>query len=158
MKKIALIGLLIAGLHSAVAAEKMTNEGLLKVINEVAESVEQSGNTVQFAYQGLTLILIYDSNADRMRLVSPIIEAKDLQAGMLEKAMEANFHSALDARYATSDGIVWSVFIHPLSDLTPSFFKSAIRQVAIARATFGDQYTSGADILQCSLRTCHCAR
>jgi len=144
MKKIILLGLLITSMQTTLAEVAMTAPGLLSVINEVAEEVEVSGNTVQFTFQGVLMILIHDHNADRMRLVSPIIETKNLEAGMLEKAMEANFHSALDARYATADGSVWSVFIHPLSDLQASFFKSAIRQVATARVTFGDQYTSGA--------------
>ena len=130
--------------HPVKAAEDTSVEALLAVINEVAEEVVVEGNTVQFSFKGISMFLIHDQQADRMRLVAPIIETKDLEAGMLEKAMEANFHTALDARYATSEGIVWSVFIHPLSDLQPSFFKSAILQVATARVTFGDGYTSGA--------------
>ncbi len=144
MRTILIIGLILSGISAAHSAERMTSKALEEIINELSEDVKVEGNSVQFSFQGVSMFLIHDTNADRMRLVSPIIETKNLQAGMLEKAMEANFHTALDARYAISDGIVWSVFIHPLSDLQPSFFKSAILQVATARATFGDQYTSGA--------------
>ncbi len=31
--------------------------------------------------------------------------------------MIANFHTALDARYAISDGVIYAAFIHPLSSL-----------------------------------------
>ncbi len=35
--------------------------------------------------------------------------------------MQANFDTALDARYAIAKGALWSTFIHPLSDLLISF-------------------------------------
>lgn len=62
---------------------------------------------------------------------------------MMDRAMEANFHTALDARYATTHGQMWSVFIHPLASLDDDLFRSAIHQVAVAKMTFGDTYTSG---------------
>ncbi len=144
MKSSLMMVLLLAGLAAVKAQEKMTPELLQETIKALAEEVTAEGSTIQFSFKGVPMILIYDEQADRMRLVAPIIETKNLEEGMLEKAMEANYHSALDARYAISNDIVWSVFIHPLSDLRQSFFKSAILQVATARATFGDAYTSGA--------------
>ena len=145
MKKFILIGLLISGFSTLASAEEvMTPKILQDVITELAQEVKVDNNVIQFSYQGIEMILVYDTAADRMRMMSPIIATKDLQEGMLEKAMAANYHSALDARYAIFDEIVWSVFIHPLSDLKVSFFKSAVLQVATAKATFGNGYTSGA--------------
>ncbi len=144
MKSILMMVLLFTCSPAIMAQETMTPELLQETIKELAEEVSAEGNTIQFTFKGAPMVLIFDQNADRMRLVSPIIETKNLEEGMLEKAMEANYHTALDARYAISNDIVWSVFIHPLSDLRKSFFKSAILQVATARATFGDAYTSGA--------------
>ena len=57
--------------------------------------------------------------------------------------MEANFHSALDARYAISDGILWAAFIHPLQELTKDQVISAISQVYSTVQTFGTYYSSG---------------
>jgi len=129
----------------ADAKEIMMKPGqILNTIQEVGENVERDGNVVNFTYQKVPVILVYDENADRMRLISPIIEVKELEEGMLMKAMEANFHSTLDVRYAISKGIVWSAFIHPMSDLSDDLLRSAIQQVAIARVTFGKEYTSGA--------------
>ena len=57
--------------------------------------------------------------------------------------MKANFHTALDARYAISDGILWAAFIHPLKELTTEQVKSAITQVYSCARTFGTHYSGG---------------
>jgi len=116
---------------------------MLSVIHELGEQTEDNGNAIQFVYQGVGIMLVYDTHADRMRLIAPIVETDTLPDGVLMKAMQANFHSALDARYAISQGAAWAAFIHPLSDLSEQLFRSAIHQVAVARATFGEEYTSG---------------
>ncbi len=145
MKTALLIGFLMIGFSTITKAEgEMTPKILQDIITALANEVKVENNTIQFSYKGVEMILVYDMTADRMRMMTPIIATKNLQEGMLRKAMEANYHTALDARYAIFDEVVWSVFIHPLSDLKPSFFKSAILQVATARATFGSEYTSGA--------------
>ena len=89
------------------------------------------------------LMIVYDENADRMRIISPIADLKDISTEQLKLALEANFHTNLDSRYAISDGIVWSVFIHPLSDLSEELFISAINQTYNATMTFGNEYSSG---------------
>ena len=55
----------------------------------------------------------------------------------------ANYHSSLDARYAVSQGIVYSAFLHPLSTLADDQLASALRQVAALATTFGSTYSSG---------------
>lgn len=126
------------------AALAITPEAMINRILEVGQDVVQQGNIVNFRVQGIPLTLVFDENADRMRLVSPIVETKDVGDDVLVMAMEANFHSVLDARYAISNDIVWSAFMHPLADLSPALLDSAISQVAIAHASFGTEFTSGA--------------
>ena len=122
----------------------MTPEKMLATLNEIGVEVQVEGPVLRFMYEEVPLALVYDEQADRMRVVSGIMRVDDLQEGMLTKAMQANFHSVLDVRYAISDGVVWSAFIHPLSDLSDDLLRSAVHQVAVARVTFGTQYTSGA--------------
>ena len=98
---------------------------------------------MEFEFEGIGLALVYDENANRMRVISPICDQGECAADAVEKAMEANFHTALDARYALSRGVVWSAFIHPLSSLDEELLVSAIQQVATAKTTFGDDYSSG---------------
>ena len=116
---------------------------MLGLISRHGEIVARSGNAVEFSFQTVSITLIYDCDADRMRLLSPIKRKSDLGSGELDDAMQANFHSVLDARYCVYDDVVWSAFIHPLADLSDDLFVSAIEQVALANLTFGDQYTGG---------------
>ena len=58
--------------------------------------------------------------------------------------MAANFHTALDGRYATSEGVLYAAFIHPLSPLTEEELASALRQVAALARNFGTTYSSDA--------------
>ena len=60
----------------------------------------------------------------------------------LQAAMDANFHSALDVKYATSSGLMWAAFIHPLKELQQHQVLDAITQVYRAKRTFGTSYTS----------------
>jgi hypothetical protein len=59
-------------------------------------------------------------------------------------ALRANFHGALDLRYALSNEMIVVAFLHPLSALTREQIVSAIGQLASARETFGSTYSSGA--------------
>lgn len=84
-----------------------------------------------------------DEAANRMRIISAITDVDQLSGDQLFYALAANFHSALDARYAISDGLVYAAFIHPLSSLSVAELRSAISQVASAHRTFGATYSSG---------------
>ena len=131
--------ILIPGLSYGMTPEKMVEQVLA-----LGEDVVQDTNMVNFRYRGIDMMLVFDTNADRMRLVSPIVPVNKVGNDVLVTALEANFHSVLDVRYAISNDLVWSAFIHPLSDLSDKLLVSAINQVAIAHATFGGDYTSGA--------------
>ena len=58
--------------------------------------------------------------------------------------MQANFDTALDARYAIANGLVWGTFIHPLDSLTTRDFASGILQTKSLADTFGTTFSSGA--------------
>ncbi len=141
--KASVLSLLLFGALSVNAYADMNPDKLLKSIENYGESVESEGNLISFMYKGVNLYCVFDKNADRMRLVSPIVEVKNVPPEALIIALQANYHTVLDARYAIGDGIVYSAFIHPLSPLTEKELQSAIRQVSTAAHTFGDQYTSG---------------
>mgnify|MGYP000279780697 CR=1 FL=1 len=57
-------------------------------------------------------------------------------------ALVANFHSVLDVKYALSDEIIWSVYAHPLQELSELQVVDAIQQVYAAALTFGSSYSS----------------
>jgi len=96
---------------------------------------------VRFGEQSAQVVT--DEAADRMRVMVPITDASTLDKDQLYRIMQANFESALDARYAVAEGTVWSVFIHPLGALEEGELVSAIAQTFNAAQTFGSSYSSG---------------
>lgn len=129
---------------AATAQETMTQNRLHDLIVDIGTDVMISGNTVQFTINDVRLICISDSAADRMRILSPIIELSEIDGEQLLLALAANYHTVLDARYALSEGVIYAAYIHPLSSLSEGELLSAISQVATARITFGNEYSSGA--------------
>ena len=92
-----------------------------------------------------TMVILTDANADRMRLMMPIRafdpqKIEDLRLALI--VLHANYDRALDARYATQDGILWSVFIHPLQSLTADDLENGLNQVKTLRKNTGTTYTS----------------
>lgn len=143
MRKLVLLGILFSiSNHSVSNAQEMHPKKLYEVISKVADTLTANGQTIQFSYKERPLILVYDENANRMRIISPIIEAKELEEEQLLNMLVANFHSALDVKYALSDEIIWSVFLHPLRELSEWQVLDAISQVHAASLTFGSTYSS----------------
>ncbi len=124
--------------------QKMTAERLGTIVSAAGTAVKAYGGTAwEFTAGGVRLACICDPAHDRMRIIAPVASLSDVTAEQKDRMLEANFHSALDARYATSDGLVYAAFIHPLSPLQESEVRSAIQQVTTAARTFGDSYSSG---------------
>lgn len=120
----------------------MTVEGITDIVSKLAPDLQADGNFLQFTVGEVPMAIVVDPNADRMRIVAPIAEAKDYGVDALRILLEANYHSALDARYAISDGVVYAAFIHPLSPLTKDELISGISQVANLVLTYGTSFTS----------------
>jgi hypothetical protein len=117
---------------------------LLSMIAALDEDADIVDNGATFTIDGITVTLVFDVRADRMRLISGITSDEGLEQAQLHRLMQANFDSALDARYAIAQGTVWSTFIHPLSSLTQDDFISGIAQTVTLVKTFGTTFTSGA--------------
>jgi hypothetical protein len=79
---------------------------------------------------------------NRMRVLAPVGRLEALDAGILLRLLEANFSSALDARYALFRGTLWSVFLHPLESLTEPELQNALQQVVTLVKTTGTTYAS----------------
>ena len=126
----------------ALSAQNMTAERLKELITQEADSVQNQNNMVQFKFNDALLLCIYDENANRMRIISPIVERSALEEKDLLNILVANFHSALDVRYALSDEIIWSVYHHPLKQLSDEQVVDAIQQVYAAALTFGNTFSS----------------
>ena len=62
----------------------------------------------------------------------------------MQRLMQANFDSALDARYAIARGQVWGVFLHPFAELERDQLISGIAQTVNVAKSYGTLYSSGA--------------
>ena len=124
-------------------AQSMNNEQLGKIFNLLADTilVEEDGMW-QFLVIETPMMCITDEYNNRMRIVAPIKKVEEMEEGELTKCLEANFHTALDVKYAISEGIIWSVFIHPLKELSNNQAVDAITQVRAAAQTYGKDYSS----------------
>ena len=116
---------------------------LIGAIGDEVERVEDQ-NVWSFKVEDVQLSVIADPRHDRMRVVSAIAAADALPPALLIRLMQANFDSALDARYAVARGNLWATFIHPLSPLTDRQFISGVGQTANLVRSFGTTFSSGA--------------
>lgn len=125
------------------ATAPMDNQRLAELLQQVDPEVSGDPGNWTLTVQDIPAYVITDEAADRMRILVPITNAADLDQAMLYRILQANFESALDARYAIAQDVVWSAFIHPLSPLTEDQLVSALAQTYNAALTFGESYSSG---------------
>ncbi len=126
----------------------MDNVRLEKLMRSMKLDIQGKPGQWQFELEGFSAMVITDENADRMRIIVQIPDTEALDAALLLRLMQANFDSALDARYAIANGSLWSTFIHPLSPLGDAEFASGLAQAVTLAATFGGSYSSGALLYQ----------
>ena len=125
--------------------EPMSIERLDNILRQqVNGNITAQPGQWQFSINEISVIVLADPNANRMRIFSPVINAEELTSEQMQRMMLANFHTTLDARYAIANsGIVVSTVIHPLSSLQERDLLSALNQVSSLATTFGSSYTSG---------------
>ncbi len=153
-RRLTLLGLFLAGCaaigspSTMPADPKMTTDRLDAIIRRLDDHAERSGITWTITIGDRPLLLITDEHADRIRIMAPVADAGTVAPDALLRMLQANFDTALDARYAVARDQVWSAFIHPLGGLTEDELLSAISQVVILAATYGTSYSSSAFVFQ----------
>ena len=124
----------------AVAAQTMIDTALKKIDKDI----KRETNVWQFKLGARQVIVITDPVAERMRIMVPIGDAGLLSPELLTRLMQANFDSALDARYAIAQDVLWGTFIHPLTSLDEKGFVSGLAQAIAVADNFGGSFSSGA--------------
>ena len=74
--------------------------------------------------------------------MAPVLRYQQLRPRDLRVLLAANFDRSLDARYATGGGYLWAVFLHPLSQLSPTMVSEALHQVAALADNYGGSYAA----------------
>lgn len=140
-KSLLLLSICLVSLSSVISQE-MTLEKLKKTIQSKARLVEDVGAMAEYELDSVSIVLVTDVTNNRMRLVAGILEVEKLKEKDYKILMEANFDRALDAKYAISNGILWSVFVHPLKELNEELVINGLYQVRNLVYTYGTTYTS----------------
>lgn len=122
----------------------MTPQRLGQILLALDPEAKTNGtNLWQFGVAGVTVLVVYDLDADRMRAIAPVRPVEGITPEEMARMMQANFDSALDARYAIAKGMLWAAFIHPLAALQGEQLVMAIGQVVNLHQSYGTLYSSG---------------
>lgn len=124
----------------------MTLMRMIDILQAVDPEARVVDRVIELTIDGIPIIVITDPRADRMRAMVPIRSADGLDPAELMRLMQANFDSALDARYAVAQGRLWGVFIHPLSPLEKDQLLSGLVQTINVARTYGSLYSGGASV------------
>lgn len=126
------------------AVPGMTIPRMGEIVQALDPEAQFTGSGFQFTIDDIPVLIVADPVANRMRAMVPIRSAEGLTAQELQRVMQANFDSALDARYAIANGRLWGTFIHPLRELQRDQLISGIAQTVNVAKTYGTLYSSGA--------------
>lgn len=128
---------------SPINEPPMTYERLGKILFALDPEAQPHGPGFELMISETRVFVVTDTNADRMRVMVPIRSADGLSQADMQRMMQANFDTALDARYAIANGRVWAVFLHPLLSLERDQLISGIAQTVNIALTYGTLYSSG---------------
>lgn len=125
-----------------LSAQKMNNKAMWKIFKNVADKVEGEAGAWEVHYKERVMLVLTDEENNRMRIFTPIADEEDVGIHEFKIMLEANFHSALDAKYSLYNGFIISVYTHPLKELSESQLVDALAQVAVLANNFGTTYSS----------------
>jgi len=120
----------------------MTTSAIGKLLDSYLTELEGEDGFWRGVREEVQVFVLSDDSHDRMRIMAPIGELKELEADVLKMLLEANYDRALDAKYALRGKEVWSVSVHPLATLAPDDFASFIDQVVRLVKNTGSTYAS----------------
>lgn len=122
----------------------MTNARLAALILRLDDEAKGENGFWRLQLEDFEVYVVTDENAGRMRAMVPVAPLEEVSEEVLLRMMQANFDSALDARYAIANDTLWAAFIHPLQDLSDALFFSGVAQAVNLAATYGTTFSSGA--------------
>lgn len=121
----------------------MTMALMAAIVQSLDPDALVSPRGMRFSIDNVPVTIVADPRANRMRILVPIASATGLSDADLMRLMQANFDTALDARYAVANDRLWSVFIHPLAQLERAQFVSGVAQTVTLARNYGGSYASG---------------
>lgn len=125
-------------------ARQAAIDAIAEVVAAVDPKAERQNNNWRLKMDEAQVLVVTDITNNRMRIITPIAMADSIPEEGLMRLLQANFDTALDARYAIAQGLVWGTFIHPLDTLGTRDFASGLLQTKSLADTFGTSFSSGA--------------
>lgn len=130
----------------APAEPPMTFKRLEAILTAIDENAERRNFSFRLKIEEVPILVVTDPLANRMRAMVPVRPASELSGEDLLRVMQANFDTALDARYAVAQGMLWAVYIHPLKELERKQLISGLVQTINIARTYGVTFSGGAAI------------
>jgi hypothetical protein len=129
----------------AAAEGTMTTKRMGEIIKRLDPKAKATANASawQFHVEEVPVVVVTDAGNNRMRIMIALKKADTMSPEELLRLSQANFDTALDARYAIAKGLLWATFIHPLSELHDTQFITGIGQTVNAAKSYGTTYSSG---------------
>lgn len=129
--------------ENAEINREMSLEKMVAIVKTIDENAEVRGTAMKLTIADVGVTVITDPKNNRMRAFVPIQSLDGINQQILYRMLQANFDSALDARYAIAKEHVLSVYIHPLKELKKDQFIEGLGQVVNLVKTYGTAFTSG---------------
>jgi len=120
----------------------MTTAAISKLIESYLTELEGRHGFWRGMREQVPVYVFCDDSNDRMRLMAPVGELRELDPAVLQVLLQANYDRALDAKYALRGLEVWAVSVHPLATLAPDDFASFLEQVVKLVKNTGTTYAS----------------
>ena len=121
----------------------MTLDDMVAIVKAIDEKAEVRGTAMRLTIAEVNVTVITDPKNNRMRAFVAIQSLDGVNQQLLYRLLQANFDSALDARYAIAQEHILSVFIHPLKELKKDQFIEGLGQVVNLVKTYGTAFSSG---------------
>lgn len=117
---------------------------MAEIIAALDPEAQIVGNGFELVIEDVPVLIITDVTANRMRAMVPIRSAEGMTQEEMIRVMQANFDTALDARYAIANGRLWGTYIHPFSQLEKDQLISGLAQTVNLAKSYGTFYSGGA--------------
>jgi hypothetical protein len=139
------VGLCVTGCASDPAQRDapMTPARLEAELRDHASELEIVDGQMRFTFGGVRMIAVYDLRFDRLRIMARVAEESALTIASARILLQANFATTYDGRYAIGDGMLYAVYLHPLSTLDPRELEDVLPQLARLVRNYGTSYSAG---------------
>ena len=116
---------------------------LARLVRAIDPDAQARGLGWQMIVEGQLTLLMTDGGVGRLRVMVPIRPAEGLTQPDMQRMLSANFDTALDGRYAVSQGLVWSIYVAPLAGLETAQLISGLAQAVTLAQSYGYGFSSG---------------